>query len=492
MGWGKRRAALCAAFALGAAPVHASVYEVGPGQALAAIGEVPWATLAAGDLVRIHWRPAPYREKWVIDRVGAPGAPIVVQGVLGPGGERPVVSGDGAATPAPLDFWGEERGVIKVGGSNVPDDALPAWILIENLEVRSGHPDYGFTDDHGLPQAYAENAAAIYVEKAQHLTIRNCVLTDSGNGLFIGAFDGDTQAISVVGNDIHGNGIVGGIYEHNNYSAARGIVFEGNHFGPLRAGADGNNLKDRSAGLTVRYNWIDGGNRELDLVDAEDSPVLVGDPGYGQDFVYGNVLIEPDGAGNSQIAHYGGDSGNQAIYRKGPLQFFNNTVVSTRSGNTTLLRLSSSDVAADVFNNILYVAGSGGLLAMLDADGMLTLRHNWLKPGWVASHGVLTGAIDDDGTDVEGSAPGFVDESDQDFHLLAGSAAIDAAEDPPVSAFPILEYWKHQRTTPRPGVGPLDIGAYEYCPQPCPEPAAGVSSACLAALASLWRRRRSP
>ena len=256
--------------------------------------------------------------------------------------------------------------------------------------------------------------------------IRDCVLSDSGNGLFIGAFDGDTQDIWIEGNWIHGNGNVGSGFEHNTYTAAIGIVYQANRFGPLRAGAGGNNLKDRSAGLVVRYNWIEGGNRQLDLVDAEDSDVLVNDPSYGETFVYGNVLIEPDGAGNSQIVHYGGDSGATAIYRKGMLHFFHNTVVSLRSGNTTLLRLSTDDESADVRNNVLYVTAPGNRLAMLDADGVLALSHNWTKPGWVDSHGGLSGVIDDDGSGVEGTSPGFVDAGAQNFHLLETSQAVDA------------------------------------------------------------------
>ena len=45
------------------------------------------------------------------------------------------------------------------------------------------------TNADGDPESYSDNAAAIYVEKAEHLVIRNCVLQDSGNGLFIGSFD---------------------------------------------------------------------------------------------------------------------------------------------------------------------------------------------------------------------------------------------------------------------------------------------------------------
>jgi hypothetical protein len=480
---------LVLALAIAPGAARATVYEVGPGHPLAAIGEVPWASLAPGDVVRIHWRPEPYREKWVIARAGTSAAPIVVRGIRGPGGERPVISGDGATTPDPLDFTNDQRGLIKVGTSNVPANALPSHLVIEGLDVRSAHSSYTFRDDHGTLLAYANNAAAIYVERAEHLVIRDCVLSDSGNGLFIGAFDGDTQDILIEENWIHGNGNVGSGFEHNAYTAAIGILYQANRFGPLRAGAGGNNLKDRSAGLVVRYNWIEGGNRQLDLVDAEDSDALVNHPSYHQTLVYGNLLIEPDGAGNSQIVHYGGDSGATQIYRKGILYFFHNTVVSLRSGNTTLLRLSTDDETADVRNNLLYVSASGDRLAMLDADGVLALSHNWTKPGWRGSHGTLSAVIDDDGTGVTGAAPGFVDAGMQDFHLLGTSQAVDAggALHPDVSPDhdPVFEYRVHQMLLPRASDGEPDLGAHEL-----PEPGfvAGLAGGLLA-LAALSRRR---
>ena len=481
---------LLLAITLEASEARATIYDVGPGHPLAAIGDVPWATLAPGDEVRIHWRPAPYREKWVIGRAGTAAAPIVVRGVPGPGGERPVISGDGATTPDPLDFTNDQRGLIKIGTSNVPPNVLPAYITVEGLDLRSAHASYSFTDDQGATRTYANNAAAIYVERAQHLVIRDCVLSDSGNGLFIGAFDGDTRDVWIEGNWIHGNGNVGSGFEHNAYTAAISIVYQANRFGPLRAGAGGNNLKDRSAGLVVRINWIEGGNRQLDLVDAEDSDVLVNHPSYGRTFVYGNVLIEPDGAGNSQIVHYGGDSGATEIYRKGVLHFFHNTVVSLRSGNTTLLRLSTDDESADVRNNLLYVTASGSRLAMLDADGVLALSHNWTKPGWVDSHGTFSGVIDDDGTGVEGASPGFVDEGVQDFRPLETSQAVDAGGDlhPEVlpDHDPVAQYLEHQMQEPRPDDGAPDLGAYEL---PEPDVGAGVAAG-LVALAALSRRRQ--
>ncbi|HEY3446594.1 MAG TPA: right-handed parallel beta-helix repeat-containing protein [Myxococcales bacterium] len=452
----------------------AATYEVGPGQPLANVGDVPWESLNAGDTVLIHWRSTSYKEKFVLCRQGMQAAPIVVRGVLGPNGERPVIDGDGATTRSALDFWGEERGVIKIGGANKPADLMPQWIVLENLDVTSGRPPFQFTGRNGLT-AYAQNAAAIYVEKGENLTLRNCVIRDSGNGLFAGS---QTKDLLVEGNDLRDNGNSGSIYEHNNYTAAVGITFQYNRFRPLRAGCSGNNLKDRSVGTVIRYNWIEGGNRNLDLVDAEDDPTLTGDPRYRQTFVYGNVLIKPDG-GNSQVVHYGGDSGNTTIYRKGTLYFFNNTLVSTRAGNTTLLRLSTNEERADVRNNVLYVTGSGSSLGIVDSTGVVDLWSNWTKPGWVNSHSGLQGTLTDQGGAVSGSAPGFADEAGGDYHLAAGSACLDQGASLNAAVLPDhpldLQYLPHQGFEPRPSDGPLDLGAFERCASAaCTLPDAGA------------------
>ena len=448
--------------------VRATDYHVGPGQPLSAIGDAPWASLQPGDRVLIHWRTTPYNEKWVINRRGTAEAWITIRGVPGPEGQLPVIDGRDAETAAGLNFWNEERGVIKVGGSNTPPDGLPAYIVIENLEIRSGRPPFTFTNDGGGISSYADNAASIYIEKAEHLIIRQCVIHDSGNGIFSGVFNGQTQDLLIESNHLFGNGNVGSAFHHNAYTSALGIVYQFNHFGALRAGADGNNLKDRSAGLVVRYNWIEDGNRQLDLVDGNSDTLA--DPDYQETFVYGNVLIESDGQGNSQVVHYGGDGGDTSLYRKGTLHFYNNTVVSTRTGNTTLLRLSTQDESADVRNNILYTTASGNRLAMLAAAGDLTLRHNWTKPGWVDSHSGLTGTIDDDGSGIVGSAPGFLDEGSQNYRPGAGAPVIDAGTTLHIDAFehPVLRHYvRHGTDESRPADATLDIGAYEWCPTGC-------------------------
>lgn len=446
--------------------LQASTYEVGPGRQHESIGSVPWESLEAGDVVRIYWRPEPYREKWVLCRQGTAQAPIVVRGVASPSGQLPVIDGNGAVTRTVLNYWNEVRGLLKIGGANYPPDTMPRHIAIENLEFRSARPPFTFTTAGGAVRSYAANAAAIYVEKGEHIMIRNCVLRDSGNGLFVGSLaDQPSRDFLVEGNHLYDNGNEGSAYEHNNYSAALGIVFQYNRFGPPKAGSVGNNLKDRSAGLVVRYNWIEGGNRQLDLVDAEDSSVIAADPAYRTTFVYGNVFLEPDGAGNRQMIHYGGDSGDTGIYRKGNLHLYNNTFVSTRGDRTTLLRLSTNDETADVRNNIVYVTQPGDTLSMLDESGMLFLSHNWFKPGRRATFGTLAGVISDDGTSIEGPSPGFADEAAGDYRPAAGSAAVDAGTWLHPAVLPdhavVRQYRRHRSGEVRPADASLDVGAFE-------------------------------
>jgi hypothetical protein len=447
--------------------LRAATFEVGPGKPYTSIGAVAWESLQPGDTVLIHWRSTPYKEKWVIGRQGTAANPITVRGVAGPAGQRPVIDGNGATTRTSLNYWNEVRGLLKIGGANVPPDTTPQYIVIEGLELRSARPPYTFIAANGSTQSYVNNAASIYVEKGQRITIRNCVLNDSGNGLFIGSPASEpSRDFLIEGNYIYGNGNTGSAFEHNSYSAAIGILFQYNRFGPLRSGTSGNNLKDRSAGLIVRYNWIEGGNRQLDLVDAEDSSVIVADPSYRTTLVYGNILIEPPNDGNRQMVHYGGDSGAVSDYRKGTLHMYNNTLVSTRTDRTTLLRLSTNEETADFRNNIVYPALAGNTVALLDQTGVLFLTHNWFKPGWVSTFGTLDGTIHDDGTAVTGVSPGFADVAGQDFRLQAGAGVMNGgtALAPTVPSLHAVarQYVKHQSSEARPGDGSLDIGAYEY------------------------------
>ena len=434
---------------------------MGPGKPFTAIGDAPLAELRPGDTVLIHWRPEPYREKFVLCVQGTAEAPITVRGVPGPDGRLPVIDGADAVTPRPLNYWRENRNVIKIGGANVPADTMPRHLVIEHLDIRGARRGNFFTDRFGARQQYAANAAAIDIEKGEDITIRNCVLSGSGNGLFAASSEtAVTRNLVVVANYIHSNGNVGSAFEHNVYTEGVHVLFQYNRFGPLREGAQGNNLKDRSAGLVVRYNWIEGGNRQLDLVETDyDAIALL--PEYRVTEVYGNVLIEPDGAGNRQIVHYGGDNGDERLYRKGMLRFEHNTVISFRRDRTTLFRLSTNAETAIARNNIFQVAAAAGdTLSLVDNTGQLQLESNWFKPGVRDGFVQVEARIRGRETSIESAAPGFANEATLDLRLAGGSICLDRGGDLP--DWPWFQYRPHQEIEPRPAAGAgVDLGAFE-------------------------------
>jgi hypothetical protein len=438
-----------------------ALQNVGPGQEYEAPGDVPWENLAPSTLVRIHYRDTPYRAKWVINVTATAEDPVVVLGVA-EDGRRPVISGEDAVTRTQLSYWNDERSVIKIGGSSIPKNPdAPSHIYIQGLDIQSARPGYYFTDDNGDEDQYLANAATVHIETGDAITISDCLLHDAGNGLFSSP---ESSNVVIRGNHVYDNGVEGSSLQHNSYTESRGIVFEYNHYGPLRSGCGGNNLKDRSCGTVIRYNWIESGNRQLDLVET-DSDTIRDDPSYDVTFVYGNVLIEPDDAGNSQVLHYGGDNNNTGMYRTGTLYFYHNTVVSTRSGNTTLMRLSTVDVSARVFNNILYASAGGSHFAITSGNGQSELESNWLPSGWRETHEteLAPNATVTDFGNIEGTEPGFIDVNDQDFHLTGASPALDAGCELPVDVenyLPEYQYIRHRKTEARPDAETSDIGAY--------------------------------
>lgn len=392
----------------------ASVYDVGPEFEWKTPSDVPWESIGPGTWVRIHRRSVPYADKWVISVAATAEAPVVVTGVP-QDGILPEITGIDAMTRSALDYWSETRGIIKIGGSSAPEVEQATHVFVECLDISGAREANSFLDDTETRQTYDANASAVYLENGAHITLRNNIFHDSGNGLFVAPQSSD---VLVSGNQLFDNGNVDSIYEHNSYTEARGVIFEFNRYGELCAGCPGNNLKDRSSGLIIRYNFIEGGNRTLDLVDSAE-PEIVGASDYDDSFVYGNVLIERDG-GNRQIVHYGGD-GEEANYRQGTLYFFHNTVVSERPSLATMVRLSSENATIDARNNIFF-ASPGGNFAALEDAGTALLRGNWLPTGWLEGSPSLSGTVTAS-DNVEGTQPGFLDVDTHDLVLDASSAA---------------------------------------------------------------------
>jgi hypothetical protein len=456
--------------------------SVGPGQAYESIGAAPLESLAAGDTVRIYWRQQPYREKMMISGIGTADAPIRVCGVPGPEGQLPVIDGQDATTRSTLDFPFEGhqvRGLVIIGHRHgEPWENTPSYIVVEGLEVRNASPPFTFTDRSGKKAAYSEIAAGFFVERARHLIIRGCNVTANNTGLFIGTGGGPvalTQDVLIEKNHIHENGSLADYYEHNVYNEASGVVYQYNHLGSPRGGKGGvlgANIKERSAGVVIRYNWIEDGAHILDIVDAQESKDVTRSlPSFHNTYVYGNVIIRGATPAGSLIL-YGGDSGVLEDYRKGTLFFYDNTVIVKNASypeytRTPIFELSTNEEHLDSRNNIYFSTAAPddlhaiGLLGGRDgvSSGVATFAGDWVKKGWT-QYDLTRGAKMDlraqvKGLDkmVRGDLPGFRDASADEYALVApGSAGTPVALTPtiPPELLPTSQYVKHQQGKKRP------------------------------------------
>lgn len=451
------------------------VFEVGDGQSLSSLDEVPWSTLGPGDTVRVHWRAQPFRSKVLLSTRGADGHPIKVCGVPGPNGELPVVDGNGATTSANQHWidWTElqDYGVLVIASDrDAAYDDRPGFIEVANLELRGAVPGATYTTNTGAQRSFTDRGTGLYVVNGDHLTFRGNVITDNSYGLFVLSKSEQEATLSreilIEGNSIFGNGVAGSDHRHNSYTQALGVTIQFNHFGPLRDGAIGVNLKDRSAGTIIRYNWVEDGARILDLVDAQEHAAdAVADPRYHDTYVYGNVLIAGPGAA-SQVVHYGGDSvGDEQNFRKGTLHFFYNTVITNHPveevWETTAVNLETDDEGMSAFGNVFWNQGTSTLRIVRHA-GHATLGTNWVSQGFKAHADEFSGNVTGLENQVVGTAPNL---DPATFAPLAGSPVIDAgpALGGGESNYPVeFEFLPPSSMVARAMSGAaLDLGAYE-------------------------------
>ncbi|WP_161784226.1 right-handed parallel beta-helix repeat-containing protein [Aquabacterium sp. NJ1] len=317
---------------------HAT-YDVGPGQALTELTDVPWLALQAGDVVNIHYRPAPYRTKFGLRAQGTADAPVIINGVTSNTCARPVISGEQAVTARDArmaDFNRSPEGAGLILIHRPPEGAsetfTPRHIIIQNLKLTGVRGGKGFFNEAGKVQNYANFSAAIYALRVHNLTVQNCEITGNSMGIFVDtkgdAPDEYSANIIIRGNLIYYNGNPGSYYEHNLYIQARRALYEGNFIGQAYGGGP---LKDRSSGTVIRYNKILARGHAMDLVESEeDVKILRVDPLYPYAWVYGNIIINdsqaPAGMAVNMV-HWGFDNAVERG-RNGVLFFYHNTVVS--------------------------------------------------------------------------------------------------------------------------------------------------------------------
>lgn len=472
------------------------VYDIGPGCVYESIAALDWSKLGPGDTVNIHYKPDGYHELFMISTRGTAQAWITVNGVPDPAtGALPVIDGLQAvlnpqfkSSYTPL----HGSGAILVGTRpGYADGYKPGYVRIQNLQIQrcyAGNNPNTFTDYDGKTKAYTTVGAGIYLYRAEHVTISNCVITDNGEGIF-GAgqpsFDRLMSDLTISSNDIFNNGNLGDSHTHNTYLEAVDIVYEFNHYGPVRPGATGNGLKDRSVGVVIRGNYIEGGAHELQLPSAENQDALaVTLPRYRRALVYGNVLV--DGPGNvSGPIEYGGEN-LSAFDRKGTLYLYQNTIVA-RSDKSVVWRvngvnLDSTGEALDARNNLFAAipATPGALHSDFGLLGMTSyaLRkanayfgRNWVPPGYLLNgygNAGFKGHVAGLANLLVGKTydPGFLNLAAGDYRLADGSEPTDQAGRlaGTTLAYPAdQQYLASGHVAARPVIGvAADLGAFEY------------------------------
>ncbi len=484
-----------------------TTYDVGPGLAMTKLSDVPWLGLKPCDNVRIHYSPTPYREVVQLGKRGAANQWIRVTGVAGPNGELPILDGHDAVVPASLSFSNpifEIIGMVLVlPPSGAPWGYKPGYIEISNLEIRNASMRNKVTSRAGQTVSWDPFASGIYIERAEHVTIRNCHLHDNGNGLFQNSkYDEAAQSrdLLVEGNDFHDNGNPGSAHEHNAYTEGVGTVYQYNHFGPLMAGALGDNIKERSVGLTIRYNFIDGATHLLILEDPESNYdwEMVQRDAWGSlmirsVYIYGNEMrMRNPSWGTLPWGITGLELGDARAVggRQGTVYFYNNTVVSQQDGNgygtpTTYLFAFRGTPQLSVYarnNSFLALpAVSGGKarpFAVFYHYGAGDFASNWMSAGWFPADpqqhnpgSILHMGAKWDGTGwgvntVSASLnPGYANVAGGDFHLVSGSPLIGAggALDPEIvktGNLPTLEYAGQGHSKVRSSM--TDVGAYGH------------------------------
>lgn len=425
------------------------LFTIGPGKDYTRITDFPWEDLVAGDVVEIHHNGSAYREKFNVAAIGTVAAPVTVRGVPDAAGNLPVITGENAVSRPQLDYWNQYRAPIRIGEALVPlHGQTPSYIVIENLEIRSARAPYTFTNTAGNTEAYHERTAGIYVEAGTYLTIRNCTIRDCGNGLFTSH---NTYDVLVEGCRLFENGIVGSDRYHNAYTESHSITYQFNYIGPQRPDCRGNAVKDRSSGTVIRYNWVEGGAKQLDLVDSDYADIYTL-ASYDRTYVYGNVLIEAESDPGNKIVQYGGDSKVWERYRSGTLYFYHNTVISKRTGAAALFRLDGSSIQC--LNNILYAPN--GLVMMIGNDSTVTASGNWITSGTIA----------DSAINQFGDFPGWRDFAAHELTLRADSPCLDAGDALP-GAIPAAhrvqyEYRALAAANVRDDAGSPDLGAFAF------------------------------
>jgi hypothetical protein len=272
-----------------------------------------------------------------------------------------------------------------------------------------------------------ENGAGIRYEGG-NLTIRKSYFHDNENGIL--GEGGLSDTLLIESSVFERNGYCPSLCAHNIYIGTMGkLIFRYNKSIDAR---EGHPLKSRAQINEIISNYLSTKN--------SDGSYEADFPNGGTVYFIGNIVEQGANTGNSSMLAYGEEGStnpNPALY------IVNNTFYNQR-GSGTFLSVSGSPTLA-VKNNIFAGGGSFGV----NAD---------------ASNKTLT-------------ASSFINVSSSDYHLAAGSPAIDAGVNPGTAGSynlaPQSEYVEPAGRKVRVTSGSaIDVGAHEFGSSPSSSPAA--------------------
>lgn len=308
---------------------------------------------------------------------------------------------------------GTGRALINAAGNNAQGKGT--WVIsgndttVENIEFTgSTVPDM--------------NGAGIRQE-GNNLTVRNCYFHDNQDGILSG---GGNSTILIEFSEFFRNGAGDG-FSHNLYIGnVTKLIFRYNY---SHGAVIGHLLKSRAAENDIYYNRLTDestgtASYEVDL------------PNGGLSFIVGNLIEKGPLAQNSSLVAYQ-EEGPAAGNPDHELFVVNNTIVNDLGNGTFVVVHPSVTVPAIIKNNIFQGAGS------------------------ITTQGTAVEANNFSGNASLANPASF------DYHLLAGSPAIDAGADPGqgggVSLTPVFQYVHPSCAEGRTTTGAaIDIGAYEF------------------------------
>jgi hypothetical protein len=362
---------------------------------------------------------------WLVGPARTYTLPSQVSGLVGNGD---TVSIDAGVYNTDVAYWSADnlllRGVggmahLKANGTSWGGKAI--WVIGGN-NTKVEYIEFS------LCACPSNNGAGIRQE-GLNLSVSHCYFHDNENGILAGTIS--PSKILIEFTEFAYNGYGDG-YTHNLYiNNIDTLVFRYNYSHHCKIGHE---IKSRAHVNYILYNRFSNeatgdASREMDL------------PNGGTSYVIGNAIEQGPLSTNSGIVGYGLEGlTNPAPHE---LYFINNTVVNDRSSGTFMALPSSGTGLYKAYNNIF--AGPGTFLS-----GSATVVDS--------TSNLCTSSV---------SSIGFVNAAAYDYHLTAGSPAINTGTSPGLSGTglaltPDKEYSHIANFVTRTASGPIDRGAFEF------------------------------